>query len=392
MEGRGEGDSGGTPALRQDLIDKAIGFLTHPKVQDTPLSRKRDFLREKKGMTEAEIDEAVRRAGVTDTQSATTGFIPASSSRPSARVQEEDQGFGWASIFAGVVAVASLAVAGLYAYKSVTGNAASTEKKGKKDGKSKAKKTPAKETPASSKKSVSFVPPKEKEEISPDVASAVANGVNEDSSKFAAELERLMTLVEENNRQKFELVRATTGMDESLKADVQTIKSLLLTRQQIGGAVAGVPLPSPAVSVVSNMAPAPTPAPAPTVQRDESSPPDPATVAPTATTTTTTTTTAATPATTAVAPVEQPAQSTPLSAKPWEVRRRNRLESSSASGAAVAPLSTSTSSPSLTTSGVTEAPPAMIPVPNPSTTMTPVSNLSASNSSNRLGDEEGNAN
>lgn len=56
----------GPAPLRNDLIEKAIGFLTHPKVQDTPLSRKRDFLREKKGMTNAEIEEAIRRSGVTD--------------------------------------------------------------------------------------------------------------------------------------------------------------------------------------------------------------------------------------------------------------------------------------------------------------------------------------
>ena len=37
------------------VVEKAIGFLTHPKVRGTTLARKRDFLREKKGMTSAEV-------------------------------------------------------------------------------------------------------------------------------------------------------------------------------------------------------------------------------------------------------------------------------------------------------------------------------------------------
>lgn len=403
---RGNGGSGGnggalggsaggelvaSRGLRQDLVEKAIGFLTHPKVADTPLGRRRDFLREKKGMTEAEIDEAVRRAGVTET---TTGFIPPSSSSGAmvrqSRHQPHHEEWGWASIFAGVVALASLAVAGVYAYSNFTqGGGSGDRKKSKKDKGS--KKTPAKGSstpstskkkkdgsPKSAKKSVAAVlPPKEKEEISQDVAVAVASGASEDSAKFSAELERLMNLVEENNRQKFELVRSSAGADESLKADVQTIKQLLLTRQQIGGAAL---IPVTSTSVVA--------ATAPVIQQPQQPPPSreelvdgtaPAIVsnnigpatntstggsnAPLAATTTTTTTTAtSTPSSTSpttaltgssggpTLPTAEVVAQTPPSAKPWEVRRRNRLDLSSSTNVSVAPLTTSEITPVTTVS------------------------------------------
>ena len=46
--------------LRMDLIQKAIQFLNNPTVRDTPASRKMAFLKEKKGMTQQEIEEAFR--------------------------------------------------------------------------------------------------------------------------------------------------------------------------------------------------------------------------------------------------------------------------------------------------------------------------------------------
>eukprot|EP00891_Asterochloris_glomerata_P006807 jgi/Astpho2/6807/Aster-x1399 len=57
----------GTPAadsepapLREDQIQNAMAFLSHPKVQGSTADAKRSFL-ERKGLTQAEIDEAVRR-------------------------------------------------------------------------------------------------------------------------------------------------------------------------------------------------------------------------------------------------------------------------------------------------------------------------------------------
>ncbi|MEW5307555.1 MAG: hypothetical protein WDW36_009943 [Sanguina aurantia] len=47
-------------AVREDQVQSAVGFLSHPKVKDSPLATKRSFL-ERKGLTAAEIEEAFRR-------------------------------------------------------------------------------------------------------------------------------------------------------------------------------------------------------------------------------------------------------------------------------------------------------------------------------------------
>ncbi|XP_052821242.1 peroxisomal membrane protein PEX14-like isoform X2 [Mya arenaria] len=49
--------------IREDLVATAVKFLQNPKVQASPLSQKKAFL-EKKGLTNAEVEEAGRRAGV----------------------------------------------------------------------------------------------------------------------------------------------------------------------------------------------------------------------------------------------------------------------------------------------------------------------------------------
>ncbi len=50
--------------LREDMIANAIPFLTNPRVVNSPEDRKRKFL-QFKGLTDAEIDEAMIRAGQT---------------------------------------------------------------------------------------------------------------------------------------------------------------------------------------------------------------------------------------------------------------------------------------------------------------------------------------
>lgn len=50
--------------LREDLIANAIPFLTNPRVVNSPEDRKRKFL-QFKGLNDAEIDEAMIRAGQT---------------------------------------------------------------------------------------------------------------------------------------------------------------------------------------------------------------------------------------------------------------------------------------------------------------------------------------
>ncbi|GFN74888.1 peroxisomal membrane protein pex14 [Plakobranchus ocellatus] len=51
---------------RENLINTAVKFLQNPKVMSSPLYQKRAFL-EKKGLTQVEIDLAVKRAGVVET-------------------------------------------------------------------------------------------------------------------------------------------------------------------------------------------------------------------------------------------------------------------------------------------------------------------------------------
>eukprot|EP00983_Pelagomonas_calceolata_P122258 1160890-Pelagomonas_calceolata.AAC.7 len=46
--------------LREDMLQNAVAFLTHPKVKDSPEATKRSFL-DRKGLTTAEVDEAFRR-------------------------------------------------------------------------------------------------------------------------------------------------------------------------------------------------------------------------------------------------------------------------------------------------------------------------------------------
>ncbi|KAL6627573.1 hypothetical protein ACP70R_031299 [Stipagrostis hirtigluma subsp. patula] len=62
--------------MREDYIQNAVKFLSHPKVKGSPVFHRRSFL-EKKGLTKEEIDEAFRR--VPDTQPNNTNAAAASS-------------------------------------------------------------------------------------------------------------------------------------------------------------------------------------------------------------------------------------------------------------------------------------------------------------------------
>jgi hypothetical protein len=50
-------------AVREDYVQNAVKFLSHPKVRGSPVLYRRSFL-EKKGLTKDEIDEAFRRVPV----------------------------------------------------------------------------------------------------------------------------------------------------------------------------------------------------------------------------------------------------------------------------------------------------------------------------------------
>eukprot|EP00029_Vermamoeba_vermiformis_P008530 TRINITY_DN4022_c0_g1_i1.p1 TRINITY_DN4022_c0_g1~~TRINITY_DN4022_c0_g1_i1.p1 ORF type:complete len:578 (+),score=173.31 TRINITY_DN4022_c0_g1_i1:65-1735(+) len=73
--------------LREDLISNAIPFLTNPRVVNSPEDRKRKFL-QFKGLNDAEIDEAMIRAGQTP---ASRGGQSQSAARPAGQQQYQQQ-------------------------------------------------------------------------------------------------------------------------------------------------------------------------------------------------------------------------------------------------------------------------------------------------------------
>ncbi|CAN6349954.1 unnamed protein product [Urochloa humidicola] len=77
-----------TQPMREDYVQNAVKFLSHPKVKGSPVVYRRSFL-EKKGLTTQEIDEAFRR--VPDPQpSATT----ATTSQPQQQANIQNQSTG----------------------------------------------------------------------------------------------------------------------------------------------------------------------------------------------------------------------------------------------------------------------------------------------------------
>ncbi len=63
----------------EDQITNAVAFLTHPKVRESTEASKRSFLKSK-GLSEADIDEAFRRAGPASASAPATSASPASTS------------------------------------------------------------------------------------------------------------------------------------------------------------------------------------------------------------------------------------------------------------------------------------------------------------------------
>lgn len=49
--------------MREEQVQNAVKFLSHPKVRGSPVMYRRSFL-EKKGLTKEEMDEAFRRVPV----------------------------------------------------------------------------------------------------------------------------------------------------------------------------------------------------------------------------------------------------------------------------------------------------------------------------------------
>jgi len=67
-------------ALREDLIQTAVQFLGNPQVKASPKERKTAFL-EQKGLTQEEIEEALKRTGVTPATPAAAA-VPAAAAAP----------------------------------------------------------------------------------------------------------------------------------------------------------------------------------------------------------------------------------------------------------------------------------------------------------------------
>ncbi|XP_025819414.1 peroxisomal membrane protein PEX14-like isoform X4 [Panicum hallii] len=107
--------------MREDYIQNAVKFLSHPKVKGSPVFHRRSFL-EKKGLTNEEIDEAFRRvpdpkpngtetasAGSQQEPQAATGSITAGTIAPHTKAQ-----FSWlntllgAGLFLGLGASAAI--------------------------------------------------------------------------------------------------------------------------------------------------------------------------------------------------------------------------------------------------------------------------------------------
>lgn len=57
---------GPKPKIREDVVQSGVAFLNHPKVKQAPLSQKMSFF-QKKGLTPEEIQEALTRAGISQT-------------------------------------------------------------------------------------------------------------------------------------------------------------------------------------------------------------------------------------------------------------------------------------------------------------------------------------
>ena len=332
--------------LRDDLIEKAVGFLTHPKVQDSSLDRKKAFLREKKGLSDAEIEEAIRRAGADAVQRPVSSLNGGSMAVSAPAPAPQQQGYSLVTMFAGAVGIAATGLAAYYGYEMYR----KTSKKAKK----KKAETPKSKTPKSSKslkKKKDGVEVEvgvmeevgEVEEIKRNIETALQTQ-GEEQMKMMTELERLLQQIEENNRQKFELLKSSGPQEDSgMRNDIQTIKQLLLTRNTA--------LTTSAVTAVS-----------PVEEKEKEKEKEEM--------------------------EENLTESVPLTLsqssgsqvlKPWEQRRRVRLENA-ASSPTTTPTTTTTTAAATTVT--TPSTPSSTTTPPPSTANTPAVVTPASNVSN----------
>ncbi|KAK7350617.1 hypothetical protein VNO77_09434 [Canavalia gladiata] len=76
--------------MREEQIQNAVKFLSHPTVRSSPVIRRRSFL-EEKGLTQEEIDEAFRRVGDSPSSVQTAGVSQDGKLKPSSDIQQQGQ-------------------------------------------------------------------------------------------------------------------------------------------------------------------------------------------------------------------------------------------------------------------------------------------------------------
>ncbi|MCI07804.1 peroxisomal membrane protein PEX14-like, partial [Trifolium medium] len=76
--------------LREEQVQNAVKFLSHPKVKGSPVMYRRSFL-EKKGLTKEEIDEAFRRVPDSAPTVQTGGVNQDGQLKSSSNIQQQPQ-------------------------------------------------------------------------------------------------------------------------------------------------------------------------------------------------------------------------------------------------------------------------------------------------------------
>lgn len=96
----------------ESMLSNAVRFLQDPQVQQSPLSKRIAFL-ESKGLTKAQIDQAMASAGVsTSTTSPTLVSPPPIPSLPSGMMQlQKETSFDWHRLMLFVAVLTSTGVA-----------------------------------------------------------------------------------------------------------------------------------------------------------------------------------------------------------------------------------------------------------------------------------------
>lgn len=105
------------PEFREDLLRNAVAFLKHPSVVGTPLARRVAFMKGK-GLTSAEIEEALTRAGAAAT--ATSAPLPQPTNVqyvPQPLMQPPPSGMSWSGLALTAILAAGAGVAATYLVK-----------------------------------------------------------------------------------------------------------------------------------------------------------------------------------------------------------------------------------------------------------------------------------